>query len=87
MNFSTITVQWRAVDCIHRNGNITGYSVRYGVQGNGSTQTVSVSGPSRMSIVISGLTPDTSYTVKVAAENVNGVGEFSDARTVETPQS
>ena len=84
---SSITVQWGTVDCIHRNGNITGYILRYGVRGNGSTQTVSVSGPSRMSIVISGLTPDTSYTVEVAAENVNGVGEFSDARTVETPQS
>ena len=87
VNSSTIAVQWGAVDCIHRNGDITGYTVRYGVQGNGSTQTVSVSGPRRMSIVISGLTPDTSYTVKVAAENVNGVGEFSDPRTVETPQS
>jgi len=32
---SSITVQWGAVDCIHRNGDITGYSVQYGVQGVG----------------------------------------------------
>ena len=27
---SSITVQWGPVDCIHRNGDITGYSVQYG---------------------------------------------------------
>ena len=58
---NSFTVQWWAVDCIHSNGNITGYTVRYEIQGNGSTQTVSVSGPSRMYFVISGLTLDTSY--------------------------
>ena len=31
---TSIIVQWMAVDCIHRNGNITGYSVRYGVVGS-----------------------------------------------------
>ena len=40
---SSITVQWGAVDCIHHNGDITGYSVLYGVQGSESTQTMSVS--------------------------------------------
>ena len=34
---SSITVQWGPVDCIHRNGNITGYSMQYG------SETVSVS--------------------------------------------
>ena len=84
---SSITVQWGAVDCIHRNGDITGYSVRYGVQGSGSTQTVSVSGPGAMDIDISGLMPDTSYAVEVAAENAGGIGVYSDPLTVDTPQS
>ena len=81
------TVQWGAVDCIDRNGDITGYSVRYGVQGSGSTQTVSVSGPGTMDIDISGLTADTSYAVEVAAENADGIGVYSDPLTVDTPQS
>ena len=84
---NSFTVQWEAVDCIHRNGDITGYTVRYGVQGSGSTQTVSVSGPGTMDIDISGLTPDTSYAVEVAAENAGGIGVYSDPLMVDTPQS
>ena len=33
MTSSSITVQWGAVDCIHRNGDITGYSLWYEAQG------------------------------------------------------
>ena len=83
----SFTVQWGAVDCIHRNGDIIGYSVRYGVRESGTTQTESVSGPGTMDVTISELTPDTSYTVEVAAENANGIGEYSDPLTVDTPQS
>ena len=83
---SSITVQWGAVNCIDRNGDIIGYSVRYGVQGSGSTP-MSVSGPSTMDIDISGLIPDTSYAVEVAAENADGIGVYNDPLTVDTPQS
>ena len=84
---SSITVQWGAVDCIHRNGDITGYSVRYGVQGNGSTQTESVSGGATIEATISGLTKDTSYDIELAAVNSAGVGVYSDPLLVDTPQS
>ena len=76
---SSITVQWGAVDCIHRNGDITGYSVRYGVQESGSTQTVSVSGGGAMQTTISGLMPSTTYSIEVAAVNSAGTGMYSDA--------
>ena len=56
------------MDCIHCNGDITGYSVWYGVEGSGSTQTMSVSGGSVTEATISGLTPSTTYSVEVAAE-------------------
>ena len=79
MTYSSITVQWGAVDCIHRNGDITGYSVRYGVQGSGSTQTVSVSGGGATQTVISGLTASTTYTIEVAAVNSAGTGVHSNA--------
>ena len=75
---TSITVQWGAVDCIHSNGDIIGYSVRYGVQGNGSTQTESVSGGGATMGLISGLEPMTSYSVEVAAVNSAGSGVYSD---------
>ena len=82
---SSIAVQWGAVDCIHRNGDITGYSVRYGVQGSGSTQTESVSGGATTEgSTISGLTPSTSYSIEVAAVNSVGTGEYSSSITTET---
>ena len=76
---SSITVQWGPVDCIHRNGDITGYSVRYG------SETVSVSGDSSGGMyVISGLMPSTTYSIQVAAETSAGTGPYSDLRIVNT---
>ena len=74
---SSITVQWGAVDCIHRNGDITGYSVRYGVQGSGSTQMLSVSGSATTEATISGLESATNYSIEVAAVNSAGTGVYS----------
>ena len=75
---SNITVQWGTVDCIQTNGNITGYSVRYELVGSGSRENVSVSGSSTTSVILTGLTPSTTYTIQVAAVNVAGVGVYSD---------
>ena len=71
------------MNCIHRNGDITGYSVRYGVQGSG-TQTVSVPGGGATIITISGLTPSTTYSIEVAAVNSAGTGVYSLAVISET---
>ena len=78
---SSITVQWRAVDCIHRNGDITGYSVRYGVQGSGSTQTRDVS---VTEATLSSLMPSTTYSIQVAAMNSAGIGVYSTSITAKT---
>ena len=78
---SSITVQWGAVPCIHRNGDITGYSVRYRVVGSESTQNMSVSGDNA---TISNLAPSTKYIVQVAAMNDAGTGEYSDPVTTNT---
>ena len=78
---TTITVQWGAVDCIHRNGDITGYSVRYGVQGSavGDRTVEMVLGDFSGGIyVISELSAATVYTVEVAAVNSAGTGGYSD---------
>ena len=75
---STITVQWEMVPCIHQNGPITGYSVRYGVMGSGSSQNVTVSGASETGTIISDLMSSTTYVVQVAAVNGNGTGVYSN---------
>ena len=76
---SSITVQWEMVPCIHHNGDITGYSVQYGVVGSGSTQTMSVSGGSVTEATISSLMPSTTYSIQVAAVNSAGRGVYSDS--------
>ena len=78
---STITVQWEMVPCIHQNGPITGYSVRYGVMGSGSTQTGTVSGTHT---IISHLMPSTDYSIEVAATNSAGAGNYSYPRMAQT---
>ena len=74
---ANITVQWEMVPCIHRNGDITGYSVQY--TGGGSTQTLSVSGESTTEATINELNASTSHSVRVAAVNDAGTGPYSSA--------
>ena len=79
---SNITAQWGAVDCIDRNGDITGYSVRYGVQGTAEgdrTVKMATGNSSGGMYTISGLSAATVYTVEVAAVNSVGTGVYSSA--------
>ena len=81
---SSITIQWEMVPCIHRNGDITGYSVQYGIQGQ-STQTISVPGDSSGgSYEITGLQSSTTYSIQVAAMNSAGTGDYSDPYLITT---
>ena len=90
VTFSSIAVQWGAVDCIHHNGDITGYSVRYGVQGSSEgdmTVEMSSGNSSGGMYQISGLSTATMYTFEVAAVNSAGTGVYSSAMIAETPDS
>ena len=70
-----ITVHWEEVDCLDRNGAITGYVAR--ALSNGREEgTASVGGDDR-EVTISGLTPSTQYIVQVAAVNSAGTGPYS----------
>ena len=55
--------------------------MRYGVQGDESTQTVSVSGGDTTSTTISGLDSSTNYAIEVAAMNSAGTGTYSSPIT------
>ena len=77
--FSSITVQWEMVPCIHRNGDITGYSVQY--TGGGSTQTMSAD---TLMVTIRELMSSTEYSIQVAAVNSAGTGVYSTADIQQT---
>ena len=83
---TSFSVQWETVPCIQRNGDITGYSVRYGVLGNWGMETPTMVGPDVLMINLTGLVPDTSHLVQVAGANRQGVGVYGEI-TVTTPQS
>ena len=83
---TSFSVQWENVPCIQRNGDITGYSVRYGVLGNEGMETPTMVGSDILMTNLTGLVPDTSYLVQVAGVNGQGVGEYGEI-TVTTPLS
>ena len=84
---SNITVQWRAVDCAHRNGDITGYSVQYGVVGSGSLKTMDIAGNTVTEATIMNLTSSTPYSIQVAAVNSAGTGVYNNAWILATSDS
>ena len=70
---NSITVQWEEVPCLHRNGEITGYTVVARTSGEDDI-TEFVNGNGR-SATVSGLEPSTQYTVLVGATNDAGTGQ------------
>ena len=80
-----VFVSWERVDCIDRNSEISGYTVRYGPVG-GTAVNTSVSGTNHRAYTAVGLTSSTNYSVEVAAVNSDGgVGPFSSPIFVRTP--
>ena len=82
----SFSVQWGMVRCIHRNGDITGYSVRYGEVESGIIDTPSMENADIFNTSFSGVMPDTRYSVEVAGVNSNRVGVYQSI-IVTTPQS
>ena len=71
----TITVQWGMVPCIHQNGPITGYSVRYGVMRSEERKTEEVVGDQRTA-TISGIAAATVYEYEVAGITTADTGAY-----------
>ena len=69
---------WEAIQCIERNGNITGYTVEFQEQG-GARIPGEVMG---RSFTATGLTPGRNYTFRVAGVNANGTGTFTDTAII-----
>ena len=64
----SIVVLWGPVDCIHHNGDITGYIVKYGGKIHDAGE----------KNYYAGLHDSTTLTIQVAAINKAGIGMYSD---------
>ena len=84
---TSIKVRWGPMDCIHRNGEITGYTVRYRKEGDGERQRPLFGDSSGGMTTLIGLTKQTVYTVEVAARTIAGTGVYSQPQNIETPDS
>ena len=76
-----VTVTWLPVECIHRNGNITGYSIQYHMRGSGVMMYVNTSS---LQYTIPELQPSTAYVIGVAAVNNAGVGVYYENLNIST---
>ena len=82
VNSTTVNVSWSEVQCFNGSGAVTHYLVQYQSMCGGAVQNVTTGGLVH-TINISGLTPNTEYTFQVAAADVNAIGPFSEATTLE----
>ena len=84
VNSTTVTISWSEVQCFNGSGAVTRYLVQYQSMCGGAVQNVTIS-DTVQTVNISGLTPNSGYTFKVAAVNVslNGTRLFSEPITLE----
>ena len=78
---TSLIVSWDPPPFPEQNGNIVAYNITY--QRTDGTDSVTTITTGDQSIIISGLRPFTSYSVKVAAVTV-GVGPFSEPTIIIT---
>ena len=76
-----ITLAWDELNCVDRNGVITGYRVQYGITTLGTNSETSASD---RTFTASGLVPLTSYMFRIAAVNSDGVGLYSNPHSLDT---
>ena len=75
-------MSWTTINCIERNGPITGYIAELNEVGGAS-----IPGDVLGQIFsANGLTPYTRYSFRVAGVNINGTGPFSNAMTLRTDE-
>jgi len=79
-----LSVRYRSPEVSLRNGDVTGYVIRYTRVDSGESFNITVDGGSSGGLrtsVIPGLVAFTRYSVEVAFVNANGTGPFSDPMT------
>ena len=76
METTSITIEWSELDCTDRNGDITGYRVRYGTTPS-QRQIANISDPGRRMFTVDREFITLNYDFEVAAVNVDGTGPYS----------
>ena len=82
MTSRSINVTWDTIECIERNGIITGYTVVFQEQGGADVPGNTLN----MSFSAEGLTPYTNYTFQVAGVNDVDTGPYTDIITITTDE-
>ena len=70
-----ITISWQPVHCVHRNGKITGYVIKYQEI---DSEEMMVGGIMGNNYTLTGLQSLTTYLIQVAANNTVGIGVFGN---------
>ena len=90
MNSTVISVQWDGIkDCRDVNGRIKWYRVQYTSESSGVVQSKDVLGSWNKGndTLLTGLTPNTNYTIRVVAVEVKGyVGLYSSPINISTTE-
>ena len=68
VNSKNITLTWRNINCIQRNGMITSFYVQYG-QVDGALTTMRIGSSDTTSYIVIGLLPFTEYRFQIAGVN------------------
>ena len=79
MDSSSVTLTWVNLTCMDQNGPISGYVIEYTPDG-GMASTILLTGNNQLT----GLTACTNYTLRIAAQNDAGTGDFSSPLSVVT---
>ena len=79
----SITLSWSLPHSTHRNGIITGYTVRVTAASSATFQRSTTA----TSYTLSSLSPFTHYNYSVAAKTVIGTGPFSHIASVQTQET
>ena len=69
---------------MHRNGNITGYTIEYGTTMFDRTAAITGTSGGNRTFTATGLLPLTTYMLRIAAVNSNGTGPFSNPISVQS---
>ena len=75
---TTIILTWDELNCVDRNGVITGYVIQYGITTFNTSVNVTGTSASDRTFTASGLVPLTTYMFRITAVNSDGVGPYSN---------
>jgi len=85
VNATAIHVSWETPPISHHNAPLTGFRVKY--RNSSTIKEIEVASPEQLYAVVVGLTPYTTYSVKVAVVNSVGSGPYSKEVSVQTLKS